>query len=282
LLSRAGGTSELLGFSATLIDIEYNWLCNPIRDLCKSYASAELLWYMSGERDIKRIKEYAPSYQNFAEHDIAHGAYGWRMANPLACPKVNQIGYVLDILRKHPNSRQAVISLWWPTDLPHAFKLDVKDMPCTLTLQFIARHGKLHMIVNMRSNDIWLGFPYDVFCFTTLQKLMARSLDLEFGTYTHNVGSMHIYDKHFDKAKLALSCTDYKHRRLDLLGKDENTYTVSSAVAKEEILRCKREDYMLDHDYINAFPFFCDMLQACRHKLYDVKPVYRSEAWKRC
>jgi len=68
-------------------------------------------------------------------------------------------------------------------------------------MQFLVRDSKLHAIVYMRSNDAIWGLPYDVFLFTMLQELLASELGLQLGTYTHTVGSLHLYEKHFDLAQ---------------------------------------------------------------------------------
>ena len=61
-------------------------------------------------------------------------------------------------------------------------------------MQFLVRRGSLHMVVHMRSNDAFLGLSHDIFAFTFIQELVARSLGLKLGTYKHMVGSLHIYD----------------------------------------------------------------------------------------
>ena len=55
------------------------------------------------------------------------------------------------------------------------------------------------MTTYMRSNDLWMGFPYDVFQFTCLQTLLAMELDVELGTYTHVAGSLHLYERDYAK-----------------------------------------------------------------------------------
>jgi thymidylate synthase len=76
--------------------------------------------------------------------------------------------------------------------------LDLKEVPCTTTLQFHLRKGLLHMSVTLRSNNAYWGLPHDVFCFTMLQEMMARRLGVELGEYYHYVGSMHIYEDFLD------------------------------------------------------------------------------------
>lgn len=97
---------------------------------------------------------------------------------------------IIDQIKRKGDTRQAVIQLFSPIDL----RVETRDLPCTCTLQFLPREGKLHLIATMRSNDVWLGLPHDVFAFTFLQELVARSVGQEVGEYHHSVGSLHLYD----------------------------------------------------------------------------------------
>ena len=105
---------------------------------------------------------------------------------------VNQLEYVLRVLKESPESRQAVIHIKEPRN---TFENPTDDLNCTVCLQFFIRDRKLYMTTYMRSNDLWLGFPYDVFNFTALQIYIAMQLDVELGTYTHISGSLHLYEK---------------------------------------------------------------------------------------
>jgi thymidylate synthase len=62
-------------------------------------------------------------------------------------------------------------------------------------LQYFVRSDRLDAITFMRSNDIYLGLPHDVFTFTMIQEIIARSLGVELGTYIHMIGSLHLYEK---------------------------------------------------------------------------------------
>ena len=204
--SRVGNVKEILGFRSELVNIESTFLLNERRKLSPTYACAEFLWYMSGTDNIKMLKAYAPQYENFAEDGIAFGAYGARMK------QYDQINNLIRILYKSSNSRQAVITFWQGSDLAHAYCGDHKDIPCTLSLQFLVRDNKLHLITTMRSNDLWLGLPYDIFAFTCLQRLVADELGLEYGTYIHQVGSFHLYEKNWKAAEEALKFTNIDDR----------------------------------------------------------------------
>jgi thymidylate synthase len=201
--SRAGQTVELLGWSATLSNPLCNTVTIPERKFSPGYACAELCWYLLGTKKVYFLLPHAPSYSRFAdENGEANGAYGdrWKHSRD-----ENQLMLALKLLRDEPNTRQCVVTMWDDGDLavaangPH-----VNDTPCTCSLQFHVRNGLLHLTTHMRSNDAWLGFVYDVFCFTSIQRLFADALEIGLGSYTHMVGSMHLYENNWVAARQVL------------------------------------------------------------------------------
>src|SRR6185437_1604974 len=78
---------------------------------------------------------------------------------------------------------------------------ETKDVPCTLTLQFFIRLGRLHTIVTMRSSDAFLGFPYDIYNFSMIGNTLAGELGVEVGTTTMQLGSFHLYERDWEAAK---------------------------------------------------------------------------------
>lgn len=193
--SRIGGCQEVIGEQMVLGNPLANWTMQSARKLSPMYAAGELLWYLSGSNDGAMIRHYAPSYEGLLSADgTAFGAYGARWA------RQEQLQNLVKLLQRDPNTRQAVLAIWNGDDLRAAQEGGQKDLPCTLSLQFFIRQRTLHAIATMRSNDIWLGLPYDVFCFTTIQVLLANILGVEVGWYTHQVGSLHLYDKNEEGA----------------------------------------------------------------------------------
>lgn len=154
----------------------------------------ELCWYLSKSNDLGFISYYIQHYRQFADGDRIFGGYGPRAFN---WGGINQIANVTELLTKKPDSRKAVVQLFDRHDIVGEYQ----DVPCTCTLQFLLRGDKLHMFTNMRSNDVFLGLPHDVFCFTMLHEIMARTLSVEPGSYRHAVGSLHLYDKNRDGAQ---------------------------------------------------------------------------------
>ena len=193
-----GETLELLGVALRI--------SNPRARLSRSEnrgkpfsALGELLWYLSGSNDLSFIKEYLPLYQNDADDDgTVHGGYGPRLFAMRGT--INQIASVIDLLQRKPSSRRAVIQLFNAEDISS----EHKEVPCTTTMQFFQRDGRLHMAVTLRSNDAYKGVPHDVFCFTMLQEMIACQLGVELGEYYQYVGSMHAYVNDLDKMAVYL------------------------------------------------------------------------------
>lgn len=162
------------------------------RDVRAPFMFAEAAWIISGSNRLVELTEYMKAYANFSDEGIfLRGAYG---------PKVvDQLPYVVDTLAKDNSSRQAVLTTWRERPGPS------KDVPCTVSMQFLIRDDVLHSVVTMRSNDVVLGFTYDVFTFSMVVNAVrlllkeVHGLDLILGNLHVNAGSLHVYEKHFDK-----------------------------------------------------------------------------------
>lgn len=143
-----------------------------------------------GQTSVPELMLKATSnFSHYMDHGVFHGAYGVRVHGNLA--------RVVQQLQKDESSRQAVLTIF---DSHRDLMADVRDVPCTLSLQFFLRDDKLQMRTVMRSNDVYLGMPYDFTQFIALQGAIAAALDVEMGMYTHSVGSLHVYETHLDKA----------------------------------------------------------------------------------
>lgn len=161
------------------------------RKVSHRIAAAEAIQLIGGFSDPGLLPK---SFDAFKEDSgDFHGAYGKRIIGQSG----NQMIHVVRKLEKDPNTRQAVITLW------DSYKDNVagkRDYPCTIALGYgINRWGKLDAYTTMRSNDVWLGAPYDWFQFTQLQITIASMLGIEAGEYHHTAWSLHLYKKDFEK-----------------------------------------------------------------------------------
>jgi thymidylate synthase len=187
-------THELLGVQLRVDNMTKNILVHPARALSYRFAIAEWLWIAAGREDVATIAKYNKHIAQFSDDGTTFaGAYGKRLTP--------QLEYLLENLRK-PHSRQAVASIWTPSPAPS------KDIPCTLTWQLLARGGKLHAIVTMRSSDAWLGIPYDFVNFSLLSMGLAGELGLVPGSLVFNLGSSHLYDRDREKAAAVLNAPE--------------------------------------------------------------------------
>lgn len=186
-------TLEILG-SHTLVNMQYPVVLTKPRGLNYKFMAAEAWWILSGRDDSESIGRYCKNITAFADQDDGQrffGAYG---------PKImEQFSYVIDKLVEDPTSRQAVINIW--RENPPA----TRDVPCTISVQWMIRHGALHCIDTMRSSDAWLGWPYDVFNFSMLswqllEQLRLRGMpELQLGMLSLSAGSQHLYRKDIDR-----------------------------------------------------------------------------------
>lgn len=197
--ARRGSTREIVGVLLRLRNPRYRLSLTETKGKPFS-ALGELLWYLKKSNKLEFIEYYIGKYKEESpDGKIIYGAYGPRLFNLRG---QNQIKNITKLLRTNPSSRRAVIQLFDAQDLK---KIDRKEIPCTCTLQFFIRNKKLHMVTTMRSNDVFLGLPHDIFTFTMIQEILARDLGVNLGSYSHFVGSLHLYDRNFKDARKYLN-----------------------------------------------------------------------------
>lgn len=192
---RGQATRERIGYQS-IIDMRYPVITDPIRELGYKFMFAEACWILSGSNDVETISKYSKDIANFSDDGVTFfGAYGPKI--------VEQFQYAANCLLSDPDSRQAIINIWRENPGPS------KDIPCTLSVQFVIRDGMIHCIDNMRSSDLWLGHPYDIFNFSCLSAFLSimlrkKGMNLGLGTLTLNAGSKHIYSRNFDAVEQVL------------------------------------------------------------------------------
>lgn len=191
---RGMATTEVLGAHLCPTDPRRRLIdLPPVRVINPAFAVAEALWILSGSDD-PWIFQYNRALTRYTDDGRLQGAYGPRMRRWR--DRVDQLDQVRRLLTRDPDSRQAVIQLFDPERDTRGHR----DVPCTLGYRFFLRAGRLHMHTTMRSQDLWLGFPYDVFAATLLQELLAGWLGVDLGEYQHYVDSLHLYAKHVEAA----------------------------------------------------------------------------------
>lgn len=159
---------------------------------------AETMWVLSGRSDVEWLSAYLPRALDYSDDGLLWRAgYGPRIRN---FNGVDQLARVVEMLRRDPLTRQAVIQIWDVSD--GAVDRDWKDRACNTQLQFQSRLGKLHLTVTVRSNDVMWGWSgINAFEWSTLQEMVASLLGIGVGNLTFNVGSLHLYAPHWGRAE---------------------------------------------------------------------------------
>lgn len=209
---RGLATWEAVGAHLTLTRPRRRLVCVPgKRVINAAFAAAETVWILAGVDD-EWIYTYNEQLRQFTDDHVLRGAYGprlraWADAGTETGGvggSVDQLDQVRRELVEDPDTRRAIIELWNPARDHRGHR----DVPCTLGYHFLLREGRLEMHTRMRSQDLWLGFCYDIFAATVLHELMAGWVGAELGDYHHHVTSLHLYDEHLPYARaLGPSCT---------------------------------------------------------------------------
>jgi thymidylate synthase len=187
-------TQELIGVTLTLAEPRRRLIgIPPVRILNPAFAAAEAIWILSGS-DESWICDYNARMADYADGGVLLGAYGPRVRRWAG--SIDQLDQVRATLTGDPDTRRAVVQLYDPARDGKGHK----DVPCTLGYRFFLRDGALDMHTTMRSQDLWLGFCYDLFTATVLHELMAAWVGARLGVYRHQVDSLHLYTEHLPLA----------------------------------------------------------------------------------
>ncbi|EDM73904.1 thymidylate synthase [Plesiocystis pacifica SIR-1] len=173
----------------------------------------ELLWFLRGETNLAYLHENKVSiWDEWADNDGELGPiYGeqWRSwpnhradgsADSSQPQTIDQMSWLVDELRRNPDSRRLVISAWNVADLPH-----MALAPCHCLFQFYVAEGKLSCQLYQRSADLFLGVPFNIASYALLTMMIAKVVGLEYGEFVHTFGDAHLYLNHLEQAQLQLS-----------------------------------------------------------------------------
>jgi thymidylate synthase len=168
----------------------------------------ELLWLLSGDTNIKYLKDNGVSiWDEWADANGDLGpVYGrqWRAWPGKDGGSIDQISKVLDSIKKNPDSRRHMVIAYNPT-----FVDEMALPPCHLLFQFYVAQGRLSCQLYQRSADTFLGVPFNIASYALLTHLMAQQCELEVGDFVWTGGDVHLYTNHLDQAQTQLARTPY-------------------------------------------------------------------------
>ena len=164
----------------------------------------ELLWFIAGETNIDYLRKNAVTiWDEWADEGGELGpVYGkqWRSWATPDGGTVDQIQWVINEIKRNPDSRRLVVSAWNPADLE---KMALP--PCHCLFQFYVADGRLSCQLYQRSADIFLGVPFNIASYALLTHMMAQVTGLKPGDFVHTFGDAHIYSNHLEQTELLLS-----------------------------------------------------------------------------
>lgn len=200
--SRAGKVTELTHVGITLTKPWQRELLVPSRKPNLAAQIAETMWVIAGSNNVGWLSHYLPRAKDFSDDGQTWRAgYGTRLRkypDHGNGAKVDQLANVIEELRAHPLSRQAVMSIWDPTEDWQPSK----DIPCNNWLSWSSRLGKLDLHVAIRSNDAMWGWSgINAFEWSALLEIVAGMLGLGVGSLHFSTTSFHLYERHWPKAQ---------------------------------------------------------------------------------
>jgi thymidylate synthase len=117
----------------------------------------------------------------------------------------DQVDYLLHELKHNQSSRRHITSLWNIDDLD-----GMALQPCVWNTHWQVLEGKLHLTVGVRSNDIGLGNPFNVFQYYVLQRMITQVTGYKLGTLTFNIDNIHAYERHLEPLQEQIKREQYK------------------------------------------------------------------------
>ncbi len=164
----------------------------------------ELLWFLQGDTNIAYLRENRVRiWDEWADADGELGpVYGqqWRRWAGADGSEIDQIAWVIEEIKRNPDSRRLIVSAWNVAELPRMALL-----PCHTLFQFYVVDGKLSCQLYQRSGDIFLGVPFNIASYALLTHMVAQVCGLEVGEFVHTLGDAHLYANHYEQAREQLA-----------------------------------------------------------------------------
>ena len=180
--------------------------------------AVEMLWFLRGDTNVRFLNEHGVKIWNdWADAEGELGpVYGkqWRQWVAPDGSTVDQIAGVIESIKTNPDSRRHIVQAWNVGEIKH-----MALPPCHMFFQFYVANGSLSCSLYVRSNDLFLGAPFNIGQYALLTHMIAQQCDLDVGELVYTIGDAHIYLNHLDQVEEQLSRTPYPLPRLNILRK---------------------------------------------------------------
>ncbi len=196
------GTRSVFGYQMRF-DLSEGFPCITTKKLHLRSIIHELLWFLSGDQNIKYLKENGVSiWDEWADEDGNLGpVYGvqWRSWETPDGRKVDQIKNLIDGIKSNPDSRRHIVSAWNVADIDR-----MALPPCHTLFHFYVANNKLSCQLYQRSADVFLGVPFNIASYALFTMMVAQACGLEVGDFVHTLGDAHLYSNHMEQTELQL------------------------------------------------------------------------------
>ena len=163
----------------------------------------ELLWFLKGDTNVKYLQDNGVKiWDAWADESGDLGpVYGkqWRRWETADGQVIDQIQSMIDTIKTNPDSRRMVVNAW------NVGELDSMALtPCHCLFQFYVSDGRLSCQLYQRSADVFLGVPFNIASYALLTHMIAQVCGLQVGEFIHSFGDVHLYNNHFEQARLQM------------------------------------------------------------------------------
>jgi len=207
------GTGTKSIFGATLrVDLQEGFPLLTTKSVHFKSVVTELLWFLMGETSTKYLKDQSNRIWDAWATDAGEVGpmYGkqWRKWSGHSTRgeyvEIDQIKELVNTIVRDPDSRRMLVNAWNVADLPKSGVTPQGNAehgymalaPCHHSFQCYVEDGKLSMLVNQRSADLFLGVPFNLASYALLTHMLAQVTSLEVGDLIWNGGDVHIYSNH--------------------------------------------------------------------------------------
>ena len=209
------GTRSVFGMQMRF-NLQLGFPATTTKKLAWKAVTSELLWFLEGSTDERRLAEILHGTRDLAKKTIwtanaeadywkpkasfdgdlgrVYGAQ-WRNFNG-----VDQVTNLIEGIKKDPNGRRHIISAWNPAEIDQ-----MALPPCHVLSQFDVTDGRLSCQLYQRSCDMFLGVPFNIASYSLLTHIIAKECGLKVGDFIWTGGDCHIYKNHFDAVNEQLS-----------------------------------------------------------------------------
>ncbi len=210
----------------TKFDLRSSFPLLTTKKMLLASITSELLWFLEGSGDERRLAElrfgkqrheldgkqtiwtanaeadyWLPKAQHVGDLGRVYGVQ-WRRWENRKGAVIDQIANLINGIKRDPFGRRHIITAWNPGELD-----EMALPPCHVMAQFYVSKGELSCLLYQRSNDLFLGSPFNIASYSLLTLMIAQVCGLKPGDFIYSQGDLHIYHNHFDAVKEQLSRT---------------------------------------------------------------------------